>query len=46
MGMVEAIKGSPVSDDAMVVGQKIGFLLLGFLMIIAFYNDLNRLITG
>lgn len=44
--MVEAIKGSPVSDDAMVVGQKIGFILLGFLMIIAFYNDLNRLITG
>lgn len=44
--MVEAVKGSPVSDQVMMVGQKIGFILLGFLMIIAFYNDLNRLITG
>ena len=44
--MVEAVKGSPVSDQVMMIGQKIGFVLLGFLMIIAFYNDLNRLITG
>ena len=44
--MVEAVKGSPVSDQIMMVGQKIGFILLGFLMVIAFYNDLNRLITG
>jgi regulator of sigma E protease len=43
---VEAIKGSPVSDRMMVIGQRIGFLLLGLLMIFAFYNDINRLIAG
>ena len=44
--MVEAIKGSPVSEYAMQLGQKVGFILLGLLMICAFYNDITRLITG
>lgn len=44
--MVEAIKGSSVSDRIMEIGQKVGFLLLGLLMIFAFYNDINRLIAG
>jgi regulator of sigma E protease len=43
---VEAIKGSPVSDRMIEIGQRVGFLLLGLLMIFAFYNDINRLITG
>jgi regulator of sigma E protease len=43
---VEAIKGSPVSDRVMEIGQRVGFLLLGLLMIFAFYNDINRLIAG
>lgn len=43
---VEAIKGSPVSDRMIEIGQRIGFLLLGLLMIFAFYNDINRLIAG
>lgn len=43
---VEAIKGSPVSDRVTEIGQRVGFLLLGLLMIFAFYNDINRLIAG
>ena len=44
--MVEFLKGSPVSERAMEIGQKIGFALLGLLMACALYNDINRLITG
>ena len=43
--IVEILKGSPVSDEAMLVGQKIGFVLLGLLMTIAIFNDFNRLFT-
>ena len=44
--MAEILKGSPVSEQAMLVGQKIGFVLLGLLMTIALFNDFNRLISG
>lgn len=44
--VVEIFKGSPVSDQTMLAGQKIGFVLLGLLMTIAIFNDFNRLITG
>ena len=44
--IVEIFKGSPVSDNIMLVGQKIGFGLLGLLMTIAIFNDFNRLIAG
>lgn len=44
--MAEVLTGKPVSESIMMIGQKIGFSLLGFIMIIAFYNDINRLITG
>ena len=44
--MVEIIKGAPVSEQAMLAGQKIGFVLLGLLMTIALFNDFNRLIAG
>jgi len=30
----------------MAMGQKVGLTLLGLMMIIAFYNDITRLITG
>lgn len=43
--IVEIFKGSPVSDQAMLVGQKIGFVLLGLLMTIAIFNDFSRLFT-
>ena len=44
--MAEIIKGSPVSDQVMLVGQKIGFGLLGLLMAIAIFNDINRLVVS
>jgi len=44
--MVEILKGSPVSERAMEIGQKIGLALLGLLMACALYNDINRIITG
>jgi len=44
--IVEIIKGSPVSEQMMLVGQKIGFGLLGLLMTVAIFNDINRIIVG
>ena len=44
--MAEIVKGSPVSDKTLLVGQKIGFGLLGLLMVIAIFNDFNRLIAS
>ncbi len=44
--IAEIIKGSPVSEKIMETGQQIGLVLLIGLMVIAFYNDINRLITG
>ena len=44
--MVEMLKGSPVSEKTMEVGQQIGIAILLTLMLFAFYNDINRLITG
>lgn len=42
--MAEIIKGSPVSEEVLLIGQKIGFIVLGLMMSIAIFNDLNRLI--
>ena len=44
--MVEIVKGSPVSEQVMEFGYRIGFVLLGILMACALYNDITRLITG
>ena len=43
---VEIIRGSPVSERAMELGQRVGLALLLFMMAFAFYNDLNRLFSG
>ena len=43
--MVEIFKGSPVSENIMLAGQKIGFVILGLLMTLAIFNDVNRLIS-
>ena len=40
--IIEAIKGSPVSENARMTAQQIGMLLLLLLMIFVFYNDLTR----
>ena len=42
----EIVKGSPVSDRAMEIGQRFGLALLLALTVFAFYNDINRLFTG
>jgi len=43
---VEIFKGSPVSDKAIEMGQRVGMALLFMLMSFALYNDINRLIHG
>jgi len=43
---VEIIKGSPVSERAMELGQRVGLALLLFIMAFAFYNDFNRVFSG
>ena len=42
--LIEVFKGSPVSEQTEIVGQKIGIMLLFGLMSIAIYNDLLRLV--
>ena len=42
----EIVKGSPVSEKTMEIGQRLGLTLLLGLTFFAFYNDLNRLFTG
>ena len=42
----EIVKGSPVSDRVMEIGQRFGLALLLGLTVFAFYNDINRLFTG
>jgi len=44
--IVEIIRGGPVSERVMEIGQQIGLALLVMLMAFAFYNDINRLISG
>ena len=43
---IEIVKGSPVSERTMELGQRAGLAVLLFLMAFAFYNDINRLLTG
>jgi regulator of sigma E protease len=40
--MVEAIKGTPLSERAQLFGQQVGIALLVVLMSLAFYNDISR----
>ncbi|HUF20490.1 MAG TPA: RIP metalloprotease RseP [Burkholderiales bacterium] len=44
--VVEIVKGSPVSERVMEIGQQIGIVLLFSLMAFALYNDINRLVGG
>jgi regulator of sigma E protease len=44
--LIEMIKGTPLSDKTVLIGQRIGLTVLFTLMIFAIYNDVNRLITG
>jgi regulator of sigma E protease len=42
----EIIKGSPVSERTLELGQRVGMLLLMSLMAFAVYNDIQRLVGG
>jgi regulator of sigma E protease len=42
--IIELIKGSPLSDEAQVMGQRIGIAILMVIMVIAFYNDITQLV--
>lgn len=44
--LVELLKGRPVSDRAMELGQRVGLTLLLVLMAFAFFNDINRLVLS
>jgi regulator of sigma E protease len=44
--MIEIVKGTPVSTQAMEIGQNIGMGLLFLLMTFALYNDIARLLNG
>jgi regulator of sigma E protease len=41
--LAELVKGSPVSDRAFEVGQRIGMAMLAVLMALALFNDVSRL---
>ena len=41
--VLEAFKGSPLSERAQLIGQQIGIVILVVLMSFAFYNDLARI---
>ncbi|MCK8516379.1 RIP metalloprotease RseP [Methylonatrum kenyense] len=43
--LVEAVRGRPPSERALLIGQQVGIVLLLMIMSLAFYNDLARL-TG
>ncbi len=43
--LLEAIKGSPVSEQTEIIGQQIGIVALVLLMSLALYNDFVRLLN-
>ncbi|MCX7556682.1 RIP metalloprotease RseP [Xanthomonadaceae bacterium JHOS43] len=44
--LIEMVKGSPVGERTMIVGQFVGMALLVGLMGLAFYNDILRLVSS
>ncbi len=42
--VIEAVKGSPLSERAQMLGQQVGIFFLLLLMSFAFYNDLARIL--
>jgi regulator of sigma E protease len=41
---IEAVRGKPLAESAMLRAQQVGIALLGALMIFVFYNDIARLV--
>ncbi len=44
--LAEIIKGSPVSERSLEIGQRVGMVVLFSLMAFAIFNDINRLFGG
>lgn len=44
--IAEILKGSAVSEQTMLMGQKVGMTILIMLMSVAIFNDINRIIAG
>ena len=44
--LIEYLKGSPISERAMEIGQRAGMSVLIVLMVFAFFNDINRLVSS
>ena len=44
--MAEIVRGRPLPERVMEIGQQLGMFLLFSLMALAIYNDLHRLVTG
>ena len=43
--LIELVKGSPLSEAAQDLGQRVGLALLAGLMMLAIYNDITRLFS-
>jgi regulator of sigma E protease len=44
--VLEIVRGRPVSERALEIGQQVGLFLLLTLMAFAFYNDISRLLSS
>lgn len=42
--LIELVKGSPLSDAAQALGQRIGLAILLIIMAVALYNDISQLV--
>ena len=44
--IIEIIRGAPLSEKAMMIGQQVGMAMLFTLIVFAVYNDIHRLVAG
>jgi regulator of sigma E protease len=44
--LAEIIRGKPVSEKVMEIGFKFGLIVVAVSMVLALYNDINRLLAG
>jgi len=43
--IIELVKGSPVSERVEAIGMRVGMSLVGVLMVVAIYNDMDRFVS-
>jgi regulator of sigma E protease len=44
--LIESVTGRPLSPRLMEIGQRVGIAALATLMLVAFYNDIQRILAG